>query len=140
MILFRASGSVYVARCNTSGVKVAIKQMDLTNQPRKELIVNEILVMKESQHPNIVNYLDSFLLGKNDLWVVMDYMEGGALTDIIDNNDTMTERQIATICFETCKGLDHLHSRNIIHRDIKSDNVLLDRNGQVKISKFFVVV
>ncbi|KXN70701.1 Pkinase-domain-containing protein [Conidiobolus coronatus NRRL 28638] len=131
-----ASGSVYVARCNTSGVKVAIKQMDLTNQPRKELIVNEILVMKESQHPNIVNYLDSFLLGKNDLWVVMDYMEGGALTDIIDNNDTMTERQIATICFETCKGLDHLHSRNIIHRDIKSDNVLLDRNGQVKITDF----
>ncbi|KAI9295802.1 Pkinase-domain-containing protein [Neoconidiobolus thromboides FSU 785] len=130
-----ASGSVYVARNNISNLKVAIKEMDLSNQPRKELIVNEILVMKESQHPNIVNYLDSFLVGRNDLWVVMDFMEGGALTDVIEAN-AMTEKQIATICLETCKGLEHLHSRNIIHRDIKSDNVLLDIHGNVKITDF----
>ena len=73
--------------------------MDLSHQPRKELIVNEILVMKESQHPNIVNYLDSFLVKSNELWVVMEYMEGGALTDVIDNN-TLEEDQIAAICFE----------------------------------------
>lgn len=73
--------------------------MDLSSQPRKDLIVTEILVMKESQHPNIVNYLDSFLIRNNDLWVVMEYMEGGALTDVIDNN-TMTEQQIATVCHE----------------------------------------
>jgi len=130
-----ASGSVYVARSLTNNVKVAIKQMDLSNQPRKELIVNEILVMKESQHPNIVNYLDSFLIHGTELWVIMEYMEGGALTDIIDNN-TISERQISTICLETCKGLQHLHSQNIIHRDIKSDNVLLDIQGQVKITDF----
>ena len=53
-----ASGQVYVAKTLATGKKVAIKQMDLSNQPRKELIVNEILVMKESQHPNIVNFLD----------------------------------------------------------------------------------
>ncbi|KAL8713715.1 MAG: hypothetical protein Q9220_002241 [cf. Caloplaca sp. 1 TL-2023] len=147
-----ASGSVYVARINaeatssiarriykTSGSKslVAIKQMDLRNQPRKELIVNEIIVMKESSHPNIVNFLDSFLQeGNNELWVVMEYMEGGALTDVIDNNKQITEAQIATICNETCKGLAHLHSQNIIHRDIKSDNVLLDARGNVKITDF----
>src|SRR3954447_19779760 len=81
-----ASGSVYVAKHLTTNQKVAIKQMDLAHQPRKELIVNEILVMKESQHPNIVNYLDSFLVKGNELWVVMEFMEGGALTDVIDNN------------------------------------------------------
>ncbi|KAL9029334.1 MAG: hypothetical protein Q9196_002411 [Gyalolechia fulgens] len=111
-----ASGSVYVARINaeatssvarriykTHGSKslVAIKQMDLRNQPRKELIVNEIIVMKESSHPNIVNFLDSFLQeGNNELWVVMEYMEGGALTDVIDNNKQITEAQISTICNE----------------------------------------
>lgn len=111
-----ASGSVYVARINpeatssvarriykTVGSKalVAIKQMDLRNQPRKELIVNEIIVMKESSHPNIVNFLDSFLQeGNNELWVVMEYMEGGALTDVIDNNKQITEAQISTICNE----------------------------------------
>ena len=146
-----ASGSVYVARVKesassaiareiyrTHGPKgqVAIKQMDLRNQPRKELIVNEIIVMKDSKHPNIVNFLDSFLQEQNnELWVVMEFMEGGALTDIIDNNPVITEDQISTICFETCKGLAHLHSQDIIHRDIKSDNVLLDRVGNVKISK-----
>ncbi|KAJ1546714.1 Protein kinase, partial [Nowakowskiella sp. JEL0078] len=129
-----ASGSVYFARSNISGNQVAIKQMILAQQPRKELIYNEILIMKESQHPNIVNYVESYLL-KGELWVVMEYMEAGPLTDIIDNN-SMTEAQIAAVCQETVRGLAHLHSRNIIHRDIKSDNILLNADGQVKITDF----
>ncbi|KDQ16893.1 hypothetical protein BOTBODRAFT_30266 [Botryobasidium botryosum FD-172 SS1] len=130
-----ASGHVYVAKTLSNGKKVAIKQMDLAHQPRKELIVNEIMVMKESQHPNIVNFLESYLLKDTELWVVMEYMEGGALTDIIENN-TLEEDQISSICLETCKGLKHLHEQNIIHRDIKSDNVLLDAQGRVKITDF----
>ncbi|KAF9514398.1 hypothetical protein BS47DRAFT_1316887 [Hydnum rufescens UP504] len=130
-----ASGQVYVAKMLSTGRKVAIKQMDLASQPRKELIVNEILVMKESQHPNIVNFLDSYLIKNADLWVVMEYMEGGALTDIIENN-RLEEDQISSICLETCKGLGHLHDQSIIHRDIKSDNVLLDAQGRVKITDF----
>ncbi|KAF2404376.1 Pkinase-domain-containing protein [Trichodelitschia bisporula] len=147
-----ASGSVYVARIRENATspmarkivreqgpkaQVAIKQMDLRNQPRKELIVNEIIVMKESRHDNIVNFLDAFLQEEqSELWVVMEFMEGGALTDVIDNNTTITEDQIATVCLETCKGLAHLHAQNIIHRDIKSDNVLLDAKGNVKITDF----
>ena len=96
-----ASGHVYVAKTLATGKKVAIKEMDLSNQPRKELIVNEILVMKESQHPNIVNFLDSYLVKNNELWVVMEYMEGGALTDIIENN-TLEEDQISSISMEVC--------------------------------------
>ncbi|OBZ74620.1 Serine/threonine-protein kinase CLA4 [Grifola frondosa] len=130
-----ASGHVYVAKTLATGKKVAIKEMDLSNQPRKELIVNEILVMKESQHPNIVNFLEAYLVKSNELWVVMEYMEGGALTDVIENN-TLEEDQISSICLETCKGLGHLHSQSIIHRDIKSDNVLLDAQGHVKITDF----
>lgn len=134
-----ASGNVYVARPLQGPMavykRIAIKQIDLMAQPRKELIVNEIMVMKESQHPNIVNFLEAYLRGTSDLWVVMEYMEGGPLTDIIDNV-TLSEEHIATICLETCKGLQHLHSKNIIHRDIKSDNMLLDAQGHVKITDF----
>lgn len=90
-----------MAKALATGKKIAIKEMDLAHQPRKELIVNEILVMKESQHPNIVNFLESYLVKSTELWVVMEYMEGGALTDIIENN-TLEEDQISSICFEVC--------------------------------------
>lgn len=135
-----ASGEVYLAESLIPGEKrrkVAIKQMDLQAQPRKELIINEILVMKDLRHDNIVNFLDSYLRGNNDLLVIMEYMEGGSLTEVIENNECkVNERQIATICFETLKGLQFLHKKHIIHRDIKSDNVLLSAEGHVKITDF----
>jgi hypothetical protein len=93
----RASGSVYVAKTLATGARVAIKQMDLAQQPRKELIVNEIIIMNESRHPNVVNFLEAFLIRSSDLWVVMEYMEGGALYDVIETNK-LEEEQIAAIC------------------------------------------
>lgn len=129
-----ASGGVYTAtNINKSGL-VAIKQMNLEQQPKQDLIINEILVMKDSQHRNIVNYIDSFLF-KGDLWVVMEYMEGGSLTDVVTSN-MMSEGQIAAISRETLEGLKHLHSKGVIHRDIKSDNILLALNGEVKLTDF----
>lgn len=65
---YRASGTVYTAKERSTGLEVAIKQMNLANQPKKELIINEILVMREKKHPNIVNYLDSYLV-EDELWV-----------------------------------------------------------------------
>jgi p21-activated kinase 1 len=128
-----ASGGVYIAYTEGSDYPVAIKQMNLEQQPKKELIINEILVMKESMHKNIVNFIDSYLW-RGDLWVVMEYMEGGSLTDVVTNN-MMMEGQIAAVCFEVLEGLQHLHSKGVIHRDIKSDNILLSMYGDIKLSK-----
>jgi p21-activated kinase 1 len=132
MLINSASGGVFMAKHVKTNDAVAIKQMNLEQQPKKELIINEILVMRESKHKNIVNFMDSFLW-KGDLWVVMEYMEGGSLTDIVTSN-FMTEGQIAAVCKEVLGGLEHLHSRSIIHRDIKSDNILLGMDGQIKLS------
>ena len=93
-----ASGGVFTAYQNGTNNCVAIKQMNLDLQPKKDLIINEILVMKDSKHKNIVNFLDSYLHGL-DLWVVMEYMEGGSLTDVVTFN-IMSEGQIAAVCRE----------------------------------------
>lgn len=130
-----ASGGVFIAHEMGNKTKtVAIKQMNLEQQPKKELIINEILVMKGSKHPNIVNFIDSYLL-KGDLWVIMEYMEGGSLTEIVTHS-VMTEGQIGAVCRETLKGLKFLHSKGVIHRDIKSDNILLNVDGNIKMTDF----
>lgn len=144
-----ASGGVFTAYEVGTNKCVAIKQMNLEQQPKKDLIINEILVMKDSKHKNIVNFMDSFLV-RGDLWVVMEYMEGGSLTDVVTFN-IMSEGQIAAVCrevkirvrihnswltrFQTLHGLQHLHSKGVIHRDIKSDNILLSLEGNIKLSK-----
>ena len=128
-----ASGGVFTGFEMGSNRLVAIKQMNLEQQPKKDLIINEILVMKDSSHPNIVNFIDSYLCG-GELWVVMEFMEGGSLTDVVTFN-MMTEGQIAAVCKETLKGLQHLHSKGVIHRDIKSDNILLSMEGNIKLSR-----
>ena len=74
MCVCSASGTVCEAVNNITNEFVAIKKMDLDHQPKKELIITEIEVMKDSQHPNIVNYIESFLVN-NELWVVMEYLE-----------------------------------------------------------------
>ena len=109
-----ASGTVYTAIETSTGMEVAIKQMNLQQQPKKELIINEIVVMKANKHPNVVNFLDAYLVNE-ELWVTMEYLPGGSLTDVVTET-CMDEGQIAAVCREVLQALDFLHRGHVIHR------------------------
>ena len=70
-----AGGTVYLYFHKETKQRVAIKQIDMTKQPKKDMIVMEIKVMKELQHKNLVNFIEAYLIGTT-LWVVMEYMAG----------------------------------------------------------------
>lgn len=117
-----------------SGAQVAVKRMDLRKQQRRELLFNEVVIMRDYHHSNIVEMYDSYLV-EDELWVVMEFLEGGALTDIVTHS-RMDEEQIATVCKQCLKALAFLHSQGVIHRDIKSDSILLGADGTIKLSDF----
>ncbi|CAG2163089.1 unnamed protein product [Oppiella nova] len=129
-----STGIVCIALEKSSSRQVAVKKMDLRKQQRRELLFNEVVIMRDYHHPNIVEMYDSFLVD-DELWVVMEFLEGGALTDIVTHS-RMDEEQIATVCKQCLKALSFLHSQGVIHRDIKSDSILLASDGRVKLSDF----
>ncbi|XP_076355191.1 uncharacterized protein LOC143249360 isoform X2 [Tachypleus tridentatus] len=128
------SGTVYSAVETETGLEVVIKQINLTEEIRKELLITELSVLQEKKHPNIVNYLDSFIVG-DELWIIMEYLEVGCLTNVI-NETCFCESEISAVCKEVLKGLDFLHFNNVIHRDIKSDNILVGKDWRIKLGDF----
>ncbi|VDN98614.1 unnamed protein product [Rodentolepis nana] len=133
---FSASGTVRRAHNKETNEPVAIKIMNLSKQPNRDLIISEIQVMEHTRNENIVNYIESFLLKNEDeLWVVMEYLDGGPLTDVVTET-VMEGPLIAAVVKECLKAIHFLHEKNIIHRDIKSDNILLGKSGRVKLTDF----
>jgi len=131
-----SSGTVFKGYSSNSDDKVAIKVIPFKEKTRKEVesIQNEILMQKTSPHPNIVAYKGAYMKN-SQLWVVMEYLNGGSLTDLI-SVCRMTEPQIACVCKEIIKALIYIHNMMRIHRDIKSDNILLSTEGDVKLADF----
>ncbi|XP_035681850.1 serine/threonine-protein kinase PAK 4-like isoform X5 [Branchiostoma floridae] len=129
-----STGIVCIATERGTGRQVAVKKMDLRKQQRRELLYNEVSIMRDYHHNNIVEMYDSFLV-EDELWVIMEFLEGGSLTDIVTHTK-MNEEQIATVCKAVLEALVFLHSWGIIHRDIKSDSILLAHDGKVKLSDF----
>eukprot|EP00300_Choanocystis_sp_HF-7_P002731 c12066_g1_i1.p1 GENE.c12066_g1_i1~~c12066_g1_i1.p1 ORF type:complete len:483 (+),score=119.50 c12066_g1_i1:50-1498(+) len=128
-------GSVYYAERISDGTRVAIKVISRSAGADMKAVENEIALMKLcSHHPNVVDYQETFLTS-SELWVVMEYMPGGSLTQMLLFNQ-LTEKQIAYVCREALRALSFLHSENRIHRDIKSDNFLLGMKGEVKLADF----
>ncbi|KAF8771670.1 serine/threonine-protein kinase 3-like isoform X2 [Argiope bruennichi] len=129
-------GSVYKALHKESGQILAIKQVPVDTDLQE--IINEISIMQQCDSPFVVKYYGSYFKG-TDLWIVMEYCGGGSVSDIMRlRKKTLTEEEIATILNDVLKGLEYLHYRRKIHRDIKAGNILLNYEGHAKLADFGV--
>lgn len=130
-------GDVYKAKDVQSGRVAAVKIIKLEPGDNFSIIQQEILMMKNCQHPNIVAFYGSYLR-RDKLWICMEFCGGGSLQDIYHVTGPLSEPQISLVCRETLKGLSYLHSLNMMHRDIKGANILLTTNGDIKLADFGV--
>jgi tRNA A-37 threonylcarbamoyl transferase component Bud32 len=130
-----ASAVVYTAKDTEFDKTVAIKKLNLEKQTSLRSILSELYILKDISHPNIITFLEAHFLesAQSELWIVFEFMNGGSLTNLVTYTE-MNESQISAVTFEVLKGLNFLHDQSIIHRDIKSDNILLDTRGKVKIA------
>jgi mitogen-activated protein kinase kinase kinase len=139
-------GSVYLALHAVTGELMAVKQVELpsvigTSQMdhRKtnmvEALKHEIGLLRELKHNNIVQYLDSNS-DESHLNIFLEYVPGGSVATMLVNYGPLGESLIQNFVRQILQGLSYLHSSDIIHRDIKGANILVDNKGSVKISDF----
>ncbi|XP_022603547.1 mitogen-activated protein kinase kinase kinase kinase 2 isoform X3 [Seriola dumerili] len=130
-------GDVFKARNIRTSELAAIKIVKLDPGDDITSIQQEITMMKECKHKNIVAYFGSYHRNTK-LWICMEYCGGGSLQDIYHVTGPLREKQIAYVCRETLQGLYHLHETGKMHRDIKGANILLTERGDVKLADFGV--
>ncbi|XP_077416562.1 mitogen-activated protein kinase kinase kinase kinase 5 isoform X10 [Vanacampus margaritifer] len=130
-------GDVYKARNIQTGELTAVKIIKLEAGDDFSIIQQEIFMVKECMHQNIVAYFGSYLC-REKLWICMEYCGGGSLQDIYHVTGPLSEVQIAYVCRETLQGLGYLHIKGKMHRDIKGANILLTNDGDVKLADFGV--
>jgi Protein kinase domain len=134
------SGSVFFANpLKSPDSSVAIKRVRPVTRAKGAALETEIRTMHAIRHPNIIRCHEVFS-HSGDVWIVMEAMDVGCLTTVLDylrqKGYLLDEAHIAFIMQETLRGLWAMHSRNCMHRDIKSDNVLVSTDGDLKLGDF----
>ncbi|CAF1409787.1 unnamed protein product [Adineta steineri] len=130
-------GDVYKARHIPTALMRAMKVIKLEPGDDFSIIQQEIVMMLQCSHPNIIAYFGSYR-NRDKLWIAMELCSGGSMQDIYHVYGPLNELQIAYILKETLKGLDYLHKNGKMHRDIKGANILLTDDGNVKLADFGV--
>ncbi|XP_057976429.1 uncharacterized protein LOC131163733 isoform X2 [Malania oleifera] len=131
-------GDVYKGFDKELNKDVAIKVIDLEeSEDEIEDIQKEISVLSQCRSPYITEYYGSYL-HQTKLWIIMEYMAGGSVADLIQSGPPLDEMSIACILRDLLHAIEYLHNEGKIHRDIKAANILLAENGDVKVADFGV--
>ncbi|KAH9952239.1 Pkinase-domain-containing protein [Amylocystis lapponica] len=137
-------GKVYLGMDAATGLLMAVKQVELPtgsapNEERKKSMLSalehEIELLKDFHHENIVQYHSS-CIDDDHLNIFLEYVPGGSVTTLLRSYGAFAEPLVRNWVRQILLGLNYLHERDIIHRDIKGANMLVDNKGGIKISDF----
>ena len=135
-----AYGTVYLCRRISDGCHFIIKQIPVEEMSTEErqAAMNEVDVLKRLKHPNIIAYLENFFEGRA-LMIVMEYAQGGTMFSFLEEREgkLLDEDEIIRLFVQILLAIHHVHQRNILHRDLKTQNILLNKTRKiVKIGDF----
>ncbi|XP_022749277.1 germinal center kinase 1-like [Durio zibethinus] len=131
-------GDVYKVFDKELNKEVAIKVIDLEeSEDEIEDIQKGISVLSQCRSQYITEYYGSYL-NQTKLWIIMEYMAGGSVADLLQSGPPLDEMSIACISRDLLHAIEYLHNEGKIHRDIKAANILLTENGDVKVADFGV--
>ncbi|KAL7747631.1 Suppressor of Sensor Kinase (SLN1), partial [Sorochytrium milnesiophthora] len=132
-------GSVYLAINLDTGELLAVKEIRIQDTSNfailKNMVKEEMKIMEQLSHPNIVQYY-GIEVHRDKVYLFMEYVSNGALTGLLENGGIENEDVIRHYAHQIMLGLEYLHARKIVHRDIKPDNILVDQNGIIKLVDF----
>ncbi|CAG8517163.1 10280_t:CDS:10 [Diversispora eburnea] len=138
-------GKVFLAMNLTSSEMMAVKQIELPktkhdqrNERQKTLIKafkDEMEILKDLDHEHIVTYI-GYEENDDTVNIFLEYVNGGSIGTVLRTHGAFKESVVRSFTRQILLGLQYLHDKNILHRDIKSDNILVDEEGCCKISDF----
>ncbi|CAF1115567.1 unnamed protein product [Rotaria sordida] len=132
-------GKVYVAHDRYTMKKFAVKEIPMRNPVYTDVLENEIKILSTLSHKNIVTYYGSAIDRSKKqpfFQIIMEYVDGGSLSQHLSKFGQFQEPVIRNYTRQLLEGLQYLHENHILHRDIKSANILVNSRGEIKIADF----
>ncbi|EGB04224.1 hypothetical protein AURANDRAFT_3341, partial [Aureococcus anophagefferens] len=136
-----ANGRVYLGLEEDTGAIIAVKEILFTKneQDLEELVQmqEEIELLRSLHHPNIVTYLGTDVCDDDQtLYIFTEWVPGGSIQALVTKFGRLSEAIVRKYVAQLLVGLDYLHEQQVIHRDIKAANILVDDRGTIKLADF----
>ena len=130
-------GVVYKCKLKETGEFCALKKIRLENEDEgiPSTAIREISILKQMRHPNIVNLLD-LIHGDKKLYLVFEFMDYDLKKFLDKNGSPLPSQLVKSYLYQIIAAIKYCHSKRILHRDLKPQNLLIDKNGAIKLADF----